>query len=165
MAEPVIVQGGAELLDELRPLWLALRDHHGDVAPHRGPVRDDESSWGRRRGDYERWLAEDDAFVLLVRDPGGGPAAAYAFVRREQAQATTWEDRRVLEIETLSVAPAARGQGLGAALLARIRAIADAEERALLLTAVAQNAGALRFYEREGFIPSYVVLEDSRRTR
>jgi GNAT superfamily N-acetyltransferase len=158
VAEPVIVCGGAELLDELRPLWLALRDHHGEVAPHRGPVRDDEGSWGRRREHYERWLAEDDAFVLLVRDPGGGPALAYAFVRREHAPATTWPDRRVLDLETLSVAPAARGQGLGTALLAA------AEDRTLVLTAVAQNAGALRFYEREGFIPSYVVLEDTRRT-
>ena len=32
----------------------------------------------------------------------------------------------------------------------------------LYITAVAQNAEALRFYEREGFTPAFVVLRDTR---
>jgi hypothetical protein len=35
-----IVRAGPEVLGELRPLWLALRDHHADVMPHLGPPRD-----------------------------------------------------------------------------------------------------------------------------
>jgi GNAT superfamily N-acetyltransferase len=150
-----IVRGGAELLDAVRPLWLALRDHHGAVAPERGPLRDDASSWSRRRADYERWLVQDGGFVLLARDGADGSVLAYAFVRGEDVKATTWQDMRVLELETLSVTPQARGRGVGAALLARVREIRDAEGYDdIWLTAVAQNAGALRFYEREGFAPA-----------
>ena len=159
-----IVRGGAELLDELRPLWLALRDHHGHVAPARGPVRDDDSSWRRRRAEYETWVTEG-AFVLLARDERDGRALAYAFVRPADLHASTWHDTRVLDVETLSVAPQARGRGLGAALLARVREIHDAEGYGgVQLTAIAENAGALRFYEREGFRPIYVTLEDTTRT-
>jgi GNAT superfamily N-acetyltransferase len=159
-----IVRGGAELLDTLRPLWLALRNHHGQVAPARGPVRDDDSSWGRRRGDYETWIA-DGAFILLARDAGDGRALAYAFVRPTELQASTWQDGRVLDVETLSVGPQARGRGVGAALLARVRAIHDAEGYGgVHLTAIAENADALRFYEREGFAPISITLQDTTRT-
>lgn len=158
-------------VDRLRPLWLALRDHHHDVAPELGPVRGDEDTWARRRADYLDWVANADAFCLVAEAgaPGdrSGVAApgllGYAMVRLA-ASSPTWDRGRIGDVETLSVAAHARGRGVGRALLdaARARLSALGIER-VELTAVAVNADALRFYEREGLRPRFVVLEGSTR--
>jgi hypothetical protein len=62
-----IVRGGAELLDAVRPLWLAMRDHHHQVAPAFGPPRDDEATWARGRAMYAGWTAERESCILLAR--------------------------------------------------------------------------------------------------
>ena len=157
-----ITRGGRELLDELRPLWLALRTHHYEVAPELGPVRADDDTWRRRRAAYERWLEDERSFVLLARRDGR--AVGYAFVRTEEIESTTWEkDGVAADVETLSVLPEARGLGLGARLIALVREeVARCGYEELYITVVAQNADALRFYEREGLTPAFVVLADTR---
>jgi GNAT superfamily N-acetyltransferase len=158
-----IVRGRAELLDEVRPLWLALRAHHHSIAPDLGPVREDDDTWRRRRAQYEAWLADERAFILLARRHG--TALAYAFVRVDVWSSPTWSAEPVnLELETLSVLPAARGTGVGARIIALVREEVDrGGYDGLYLTAVASNADALRFYEREGFSPAFVILRDTRR--
>ena len=70
------------------------------------------------------------------------------------------------EIETLSVAPEARGTGIGAHLIGLARdEVEQHGYEGLSLVAVAANRDALRFYEREGFAPTFVILRDSRRRR
>ena len=54
MSEHEIRRGDASQIDELRPLWLALRENHGSVTPEWGPLRPPEDSWTRRRKDYDR---------------------------------------------------------------------------------------------------------------
>lgn len=161
MAEPRLDEGGAELLETIRPLWLALREHHHAVAPQLGAVRTPEASWAFRRGMYERWLAEDEGRILVARDEEGD-ALGYAFLRTAWHEGPTWDGRhRGLEVETLSVAPAARGAGVGRLLLDRARAIHDAEGYAgLWLIAVVGNDDALRFYEREGLAQTFVIMRD-----
>ncbi len=157
----MIIRGGAELLDAVRPLWLAMRDHHHMIAPERGPVRGDEDSWARRSGQYRRWLGSTGAFLLVAR--AGEDATGYAMVRPGAHDSPTWKSPgRIAQLESLSVAPAARGAGCGAALLARVRE----EIRALgydqlHLTALAANTGALRFYDREGFSVMFHELVDT----
>jgi GNAT superfamily N-acetyltransferase len=163
MSDPVeITRGGRELLDELRPLWLALRTHHHEIAPELGPVRADDATWSRRRAADERWLEDERAVVLLARRDGR--AVGYAFVRTEAIDSATWETEGVAaDLETLSILPEARGAGVGARLIALVRE--EVERRGyvqLYITAVAQNAEALRFYEREGFAPAFVVLAEAR---
>ena len=72
----------------------------------------------------------------------------------------TWETgERVAEIESLSVAPAARGAGIGSALLDRIDAELEAEGvRDVLIGALVTNAGAIRLYERRGFRPAWLYM-------
>jgi GNAT superfamily N-acetyltransferase len=160
-----IVRGGPEVVDELRPMWLALRTHHHEVAPDLGPVREDADTWKRRSAQYREWLTTDPRnFVLVARR--GGRAVGYAFGRIADYSSPTWDgDKVVLDVETLSVLPEARGAGVGAKLLAMIREeVAERGYDRLTLTAVAANRDALRFYEREGFAPAFVVLRDTRGT-
>ncbi len=159
-----IIRGGAELLDAPHALWLALRDHHHAIAPELGPVRGDEETWTRRRGEYTSWLAQDNgAFLLVARR--GDQVLAYAFVRPVRRDSTTWAlGHDELDIETLSVSPDARGSGIGKRMIALIR---EEVERGgyggLQVTAIAQNVDALRFYEREGFAPEFIHLRDTTR--
>ena len=56
-------------INKLEPLWLALRDHHGSVNEHWGPLRAPDDSWGRRRAMYEEILNEGGV-VFLVEGEG-----------------------------------------------------------------------------------------------
>jgi GNAT superfamily N-acetyltransferase len=157
---PEIVRGGPELVDDVRELWLGLRDHHADVVPDMGPKRDDDDSWAHRRSLYGRWLGDPRAFVLVARDDDGR-TVGYALVRPEGPPSTWQEPRRPALLETLSIAPGARGNGIGAALIARVREECRREGfDALLVGAMARNERALRFYEREGFEPEAIMLRD-----
>jgi GNAT superfamily N-acetyltransferase len=160
-----ITRGGIELLDQIRPLWLALRNHHNKIAPDLGPIREDDESWRRRRAQYEAWLADPRAFFLLARRQHR--AVGYAFVRVEALGSPTWAgDGDAADLETLSLLPEARGTGVGARLIALVREEVERQGYAQLsLTAVATNHDALRFYEREGFTPTFIVLRDTRRRR
>lgn len=148
-----------EDVDVLRPLWLALRDHHGSLTEDWGPVREDEDSWGRRRRDYASWLTEPDAFCLVARRAQDGPALGYALVTVNSGSPTWAAVERFGYLETLSVLPSERGAGIGAALLDAVQAHLSAlGVTRLELTMVARNEEARRFYERAGFDVRFVTM-------
>jgi ribosomal protein S18 acetylase RimI-like enzyme len=157
-----ITRAGAEALDRLRPLWLELHRHHQAVGgPALGPYVDDAASWTARRALYADFLAAGGFAVLAER---GDELVGYAMVAVKTSAETELDDTwragaRVAEIETLSVAPAARGQGIGSALLDAV----DAELSAqgiddVLIAAFVTNSDAIRLYERRGFRPASLHL-------
>jgi len=157
-----IRRAGAEALDRLRPLWLELHHHHQAVGgPALGPYVGDDESWTARRELYAEFLAGGGFAVLAER---GGELIGYAMVAIKTSAETEFDDTwrsgpQVAEIETLSVAPAARGQGIGSALLDRVD---DELEAAgiddVVIAAFATNAVAIRLYERRGFRPASLYL-------
>jgi GNAT superfamily N-acetyltransferase len=165
MADFTIEQHNPAYVEQLRPLWLAMKEHHGSITPGRGPVRDDEDSWARRRADYVKWLAEPDAFCLVARDPEG-TILGYALVTVNDGSATWAAVDRFGYLESLSVLPRARGQGVGAALLrAAEDHLATLGVEHVEITLVAANEDARRFYEREGYGPAFLTVQRrSRRT-
>jgi ribosomal protein S18 acetylase RimI-like enzyme len=141
---------GASELDLLEPLWNALREHHSSVTPELGAPRSRRESWLRRRGEYEGWLADEGAFVLLARRRGEG--VGYAMVHVRDGSPTWPLSERAGEIETLSVLPSERGGGTGTALLEAVRSELGARGIAeLSLHVMPNNRDAIRFYERHGF--------------
>ena len=162
MSRLEISRAGAESIDRLRPLWLELHHHHQAVlGPALGPFVDDPASWTARRVLYEGFLAAGGFAVLAER---GGALIGYAMVAIKTSEETELDDTwragaRVAEIETMSVAPAERGRGVGTALLERIDAeLAAAGVRDVLVGAMATNDGAIRLYERYGFRPAMLQL-------
>ncbi|MBI4951203.1 MAG: GNAT family N-acetyltransferase [Myxococcales bacterium] len=74
---------------------------------------------------------------------------------------STWRGRRVLHLEDLFVAPAARRAGVGLALMRALAAIAVARDCARFEWSVLDwNEEALRFYRRLGAapVPGWTVL-------
>ena len=144
---------GAERIEEMGPLYLALHEHHAAIRPQLAgaSARDADDSWRRRRRHYESWLAQPGAFALLGRPAGGGDPLVFAVVTVEDAF-DSWDcGERIGDVHDIAVLPAARGAGLGAELLARVAAelAADGVSHYRLLV-LDGNDDAVRFYERAG---------------
>jgi ribosomal protein S18 acetylase RimI-like enzyme len=148
---------GADRLDDLRDLWLALHRYHGEIGST-PLVGDEMASWQSRRAWYERWLRDGEAFVLLAER--GDEPVGYAVVHIEEGPDDTFPlADHFAEIYSLSVTPDARGQGIGNQLLDAIdERLAAMGIKAVAVAAMVENEAALRLYERRGFVPREVLL-------
>jgi ribosomal protein S18 acetylase RimI-like enzyme len=152
----VIRRGHADEIDRLAPLWRALRDHHATL-PAMPSVRSLEDSWERRRGQYLDWLSRDGHTLLVAEREG--ELLGYAMVSINVGAATWDLGDQTAEIETLSVLEAERGRAVGRALTeAAAEVAAQAGVRSVAVGVAHTNADAIRFYEREGFKPFYVLM-------
>jgi GNAT superfamily N-acetyltransferase len=126
------------------------------MLPVLGPVRERADSWERRRRHYAELLAKPGAFALLaVR---GGALVGYAMVE-PASPSETWSLDSAATLETLVVVPAVRGEGVGTALMERVREEVRATNATHLgVGAVAANEAAIRFYRRHGFEPVFTEL-------
>ena len=151
-------RAGIERLDDLAALWIAMQEHHEAVAPPPltadvAPFRDHADSWRRRRASYASWFAADSA-VLHVAEADDGELAGYAMVRLSGGWSQLATPEAMAELESLSVAAAHRGDGLGTRLIDAVHA--DLRERGIDLLTLAVFAGnepATRFYARHGMQP------------
>ena len=150
---------GGELVE---PLWKGLRSHHAQVTPTiaHSEIRPADESWSMRRAKYARWLEEPQTFVLLAEREG--EAVGYAFVTVGPGHATWASGARMAELQTLSVAPGSRGEGVGSALIDAVEERLEAAgiEEMQVITALS-NEDARRFYERRGLVPCFQVLYGS----
>jgi GNAT superfamily N-acetyltransferase len=152
-----IRQGTVEDVDRLEPLWNALWSHHVTL-PELPPTRTHSAAWAHRRAQYLEWLAKD-GYRLLLAERGGEPIG-YAMVSLAGGPGATWDiGEESADIETLSVLESERGGGVGKALLdAAHELAAEAGINAVVVGVAHSNADAVRFYEREGYEPFYVLL-------
>lgn len=145
-------------VDRVESLWKAMVIHHREVVDGAWPVRDEQGAWELRRAEYVDWLSSGDG-TMLAALPAGEPdrePLGYAALLSSPAGATWDLGERVGEIESLSVAPEARGRGVGTALLDAAREHFRAQGIEFWSVAVVEvNAGAAELYERTGFGPYY----------
>ena len=150
-----VLRVGADWIPRFEPLWESLRQYHVAIAPHLAalaPVRRPEESWAVRRGLYEQWLAEPDAFAMVAL--AGDEPVGYALVSWRPPEESWVTGDRVAELETLAVLPERRGEGVGRALMEAVfQELRRLGVREWAVGAVATNAGAIRFYERLGVVP------------
>jgi ribosomal protein S18 acetylase RimI-like enzyme len=151
-------RGGAELIGEIEPLWLALFDHHLAVGAAGLRTVDRDQTWPRRRALYEQLLAAPDAFVVLARRDG--TAAAYALVRIHEGADDTWATgERIAELESIAVVPAERGRGLGTLLLDAVDARLDELGiRDVMVAVLVGNDAAEALYRRRGWVPAMTKM-------
>ncbi len=157
-SDPVdIVRAGPERIDELRPLWQALVDHHHATGPQLGPVRRPEETWRHRREYYERELGRPGSLLLIAeRD-----RRSVGYLLATPADPShTWDGiDPAADVATLSVLPDERGRGIGRAMFEHARRdLRAAGFRQLRLEVLVSNAEAIAFYEREGFHPRFLAM-------
>lgn len=132
--------------------------HHREVVAGAFPVRDEEGAWQLRRAEYVDWISSGDG-TMLAAVPRGEPDApplGYAVLVPNPVGATWDFGDRVGEVESLAVVPAARGLGVGTALLDAARE--RFRERGIewwSIAVVEANEAAGKLYERAGFGPYY----------
>jgi GNAT superfamily N-acetyltransferase len=151
-----VVRAGAERIPELQPLWEALELHHSKL-PDVPPIRPLADSWQVRRRSYEQWLADGSGRLHIAeRD---GRAVGYVMLTVVNAPASWNVGARAAEIETMSVLPEERSNGVGTALMdAALRTVDEEGIHAVGVGVVHSNVEGIRFYERGGFRPFYVEL-------
>ena len=143
-------------VDLVESLWKEMVAHHRDVIGRASPVRDADSAWGMRRGQYLTWMEAGEGFLFLVPgEEGEGGPLGYAFLRVGRGARDLDLGERVGDLESLSVTAAARGLGVGTALIAHCRErLRELDVRWWNVSVVAGNEGAEALYEREGFRPN-----------
>ena len=153
-----LTKHGPEVIAELKPLWIALHQHHVAVAPDLGVPRSHEDSWQRRRHVYQTWFKDPRTFVILAKD--GDQAVGYAYTRFRKTDSETWHViEELAELETLVVLPAYQGQGLGQRLVDNVVTEVKAQGcKQLGLSVIAANESSLAFYRRLGFTPREVNM-------
>ena len=117
-------------------------------------MRSPGDAWELRSAQYREWLEAGDTWLLIAvpSDEPRGQPWGYAALRLHES-GPSWElGERVGEIESLVVAPEARGEGIGSSLIEAAREIL--RSRGILYWAVEvveSNVDATRLYERHGF--------------
>lgn len=156
MPEISVSQAGVEAVDELRALFLAMHRHHREVVDL--PLVDDDEAWLERRRTYLAWFAEERALLFVAR--ADETPVGYALVALHEGANDTFPlAPRFATVYTLSVAEDARGAGIGGGLLDAVdEALAELGDLPLVISVMADNADALRFYTRRGLVPGEIVL-------
>jgi ribosomal protein S18 acetylase RimI-like enzyme len=157
-----IVNGAAEDIPSLEPLWIAVHHVHEASMPELAPYVSDAETWAERRALYESVFEKPDTVLLLALDGDElvGYALSHVLPLEETWIADTWRTgRRIAEVESLAVRESHRGQGIGSALLDAIDEALEAQGiRDVFVGALAGNEGALRLYRRRGFRPTWLYM-------
>lgn len=152
-------EDSVDSLDVVEPLWNALQEHHVQITPELAAQtagRELADAWRIRRSKYARWLEDPETFFVIAE--GAGHPVGYAFVTVGPPYASWATGDRIAELETLSVLPEHRGDGVGAALIeAAWERLADRGVEDMAITTTVTNVDSHRFYEREGFKQGFVV--------
>ncbi|HUV49200.1 MAG TPA: GNAT family N-acetyltransferase [Actinomycetes bacterium] len=149
---------GADCIDELEPLWLALFDHHHSVGDAGLPIIDRALTWPRRRRIYEDLFQSPEAFAVLAeRD---ATPVGYAMCHLQDHPDDSWDTSDTVGIiETLSLLPSERGNGSGTALMDVAEAELQRRGASTVMTAVMEgNDRVKEFYQRRGMTPTVTYL-------
>ncbi|MGN6201422.1 MAG: GNAT family N-acetyltransferase [Solirubrobacterales bacterium] len=144
-------------VDRVAHLFQELVEFHGGVVEGAWPVRRPEDAWALRRQQYLEWLGEGSARMLVaVPADGEGEPPGYAVLSVKPSMPSWDVGPRVGELETLAVATAARGQGIGTMLIEACQERLRADGVTHWSVGVVEaNEGATKLYERAGFKPFY----------
>ena len=98
---------------------------------------------------FDACVANRQLYVAKIE----GNVVGYALLITRDSNHNGMIPRRIMEIQEFAVHEAATGHGIGSEMMADIRALARAFRcNHLKLGVYPQNDGAIRFYERNGFM-------------
>lgn len=148
MEQPELIEGGIELLDDIRPLWEHLNRLHGQVTPH---FRADFQAY--RFEDRKQYLQSKSTLgeVRILLTTVGGLCVGYcvASLRRDLHG----------EIESIYIMDEYRGAGLGDRLMRAALGWMDTNGALTKsVNVVFGNEQAFPFYAKYGFLPRSTTL-------
>lgn len=142
--------GGIELLDAIEAMWSRLNDHHVDCSTH--------FSRHFREGSFSEYKD-----YLIARSRGAEIRVEIALHPAADLPAgfsVVWAERTTGFIHSLFVEEAYRSRGIGGRLMERALAWLESQNAENRTVGVALgNDRAFSFYERFGFLPRLVFLQ------
>lgn len=155
-ARTTITEVGFESIDVVAPLWETLFDYHRSIGAAGFAIIPRERTWSLRRAHYERVFAgEANPTLWIARRESTAIGYALAF-----DEFVAGSEGRMLE--TLSVAPDARGSGLGTRLMAAFDGEVRRRGLVAALDVMSGNDRAKSLYLRHGFEPHSEIWMRSR---
>ncbi len=148
------IETGPEGIDQIRPLWEHLVLHHGKKSPY---FKDfyETFTFEKRRADL---LHKSNGGLLRVdiakdRDTGKNIGYCVSTVKENEG-----------EIDSIFIDHDYRSEGIGSAFMERALAWMDGQHTSVKRVAVAVgNEDAFGFYEKFGFLPRQVILEQKKK--
>ncbi len=138
----------------LEKLWKAMVEHHRGLVADHWPVLAADVAWERRRKQYLAWLTEDSGFIFIAHAEDLSSPIGYLACRLLPAGPTFDLGEVRGDVDSLVTAEAARGQGVGSALLTACQAeLKRRGARYWSIGVVEANVRAIELYERLGFRP------------
>lgn len=131
-------------------------EHHRHVAGDAWPVLSADVAWARRSEQYTTWLADGSGLILVADavDAHVQRPVGYLACRLLPAGPTFDLGDVRGDVDSLVIAEAARGRGVGSALLNACRAeLQSRGVRYWSIGVVEANIEAVKLYERHGFRP------------
>ena len=140
-----LLNGGAELLDRVEPLWSQLRRHHADLAP--------QWSASLLAASFEQRRAELVGKGRLLVSMATSRARDIGYC------VSTITSDAIGEVDSLYVIPSHRGTGVGHALMSTAMDwFARQSVQSIVVNVISGNDAAQQFYARYGFLPRTVRL-------
>ena len=141
--------GGAELLDDIQPLWEELNQHHALVSPHFEADFHAKTFAGRKAALLQKYAARDMRIDLAQAN---GETIGYLI------SAITTDG--VGEIESIFIDDAYRGKTIGDQLMRRgLDWLDEQRVHTKVIDVAVGNERAYAFYARHGFYPRVVTLK------
>lgn len=142
------ITGSTELLDAIGPLWEKLNAHHAAHSPHFAADYAARTYVERKAGLLQK---AGNLYVELARDTQTGHDVGYCV-------SLVTEDAGA--VESIFIEADYRGQGIGDTLMQHALDWMDGHKVPMKRVVVAVgNEEAFRFYERYGFQPCHIVLQ------
>ena len=157
------IEGGAELLDTVRPLWKKLNALHAEKSRHFAEAFA-KTSFSERKADLESKAIKGELLVILaVTEAEGCIAYCVCSVDKESRDSGA---SKVGEIDSMFVSLPYRRQGIGQQLVKRCMEWFEKNEaeKVIVLVAVG-NEEVLEFYKIFGFLPFAIRLEKKRSSK
>jgi GNAT superfamily N-acetyltransferase len=147
------IEGGADLLDTVRPLWKKLNALHAEKSPHFAEAFA-KTSFSERKADLENKAIKGELLVILAVTEAEDCVCSVDKESRDSGVS------KVGEIDSMFVSLPYRRQGIGQQLVKRCMEWFERNEAEKVIVLVAAgNEEVLEFYKIFGFLPFAIRLE------
>lgn len=158
--EFTLAEIGPDDIEVLREPVLALHRHEIAVQPELGgaAAREDDPYWIHYRDRFGDWMRDGNGFTFVARAVDGA-VLGFVFCVEREGLAAYESGERIGYVEEIGVVEAARGAGVGRALMdAARKRFAERGYAYFELSTVPGNDDARAFYGRLGLEPAAQLL-------
>lgn len=154
------IEGGAELLDNVRPLWKKLNALHAEKSPHFADAFDKRKFLERKEQLKNKAIKGQLLVILTVTNADKRIGYCVCSVDKESFVSGT---AKVGEIDSMFILASYRRQGIGRKLVNRCMEWFEKKEVEKVVVSVGVgNEEVLKFYKSFGLLPRAILLEQKK---